>query len=192
MERVRKSKVKPTVDSVVFSSPEQRLLRFLVSECTTSFTPRVLSSKLKGVRGLGGTDGINKILKQLQEVGLVQFHDNNRAVGAHNDHVIVRLLKTFISVCDLEGVQQMVEPLSTRGVLFGSRAVGQCRSDSDYDLFVVTDTPDQVRELVETHPLGRRIELVAWSTDDYLHIQDKDPGLAQKIEGGVVLWGSTW
>ena len=71
MGRVRK--VKPTIDSIFFSTPEQKLFRFLVSECTTAFTTRVLSSKLKGVRGLGGIEGISRILEDLKELGIVHF-----------------------------------------------------------------------------------------------------------------------
>ncbi|MGE0615119.1 MAG: hypothetical protein AB7P04_05735 [Bacteriovoracia bacterium] len=192
MERVRKSKAKPTLESIFFVTPEQRLLRFLVSESTSSFTPRVLSSKLKGVRGLGGADGISRILKLLQEVGMVSFVNNNQAVMCQNDSVYIRALKTFSALCDLEGLQLQLEPLSTKGVLYGSRANGTSRTDSNYDLFIVTDTPDEVTRIVEGHPLGKRLGLETMTLDDYLQIESKQPEFAKKLAKGIVMWGSSW
>ena len=56
MARVRKPQ--PTLEAIIFATPEQKVLRLLLSEPTTSFTPRVISSKLTGVRGLGGGEGL--------------------------------------------------------------------------------------------------------------------------------------
>lgn len=190
MERIKKTK--QTLDSIFFVTPEQKLFRFLLSESTTAFSPRVLSSKLKGVRGLGGTEGINRILKQLADLGLVLFIDNNRKICVHNDHIAVRIMKTFSSMCDLEDVQGMVEPISTTGILIGSRATGLARSDSEYDLYVVSNQQEEVRNLVSRHPLGKRINLMMKTPDDHLNIHKGDPRLAKEVEQGYVLWGSTW
>lgn len=192
MERIKKAKAKPTLESLLFVTPEQKLLRFLVSECTTTFTPRVLSSKLKGVRGLGGIEGLNRILKVLQEVGLVEFKNNDRAVAAQNDHTAIRLLKTFSSFCDLEGLKELIEPQSIKGVLFGSRAAGNCRSDSDYDLLVITHTPREVEHIVSRHPMGKNIELFARTPEEYAELEGRDPSIGEKVAKGIVLWGSTW
>src|SRR3954469_24041334 len=102
----RTNKPQVTLDTIYFVTPEQKLLRFLMTEPTTAFTPRVLSSKLKGVRGLGGVEGITKILKSLQELGLVIFLNNNREVCLQNDHPAIQLLKTFCAISDLEGLKQ--------------------------------------------------------------------------------------
>lgn len=192
MEKLRKLKFRPTLGNFFFSSPEQKLIRFLLSEPTTCFTPRVLSSKLKGVRGLGGSDGITQILAQLADLGFVQFVDNNRAVRIQNDTLAVQLLKKFCAICDLEGIKLLVEPVSSKGVLFGSRATGLCRSDSYYDLFVVTDGPDEVKRIVTQHPLGKKIELVVHTPDQYLQIDKANPSLATRVSQGIVVWGSAW
>ena len=192
MERVKKTKARLTLDNIFFSTPEQKLLRFLISQPTTTFTPRVLSSKLKGVRGLGGVEGITRILKQLEEVGLVQFVNNGRGVCLRDDHTAIKMMKSFCALCDLEGLRDLVEPVSSHGVLFGTRATGDCSSDSEYELFIASDQSLQVKKMVESHPLGRRIELTVWSQDDYLQIERKDPDLAKKLVEGIVMWGTSW
>jgi predicted nucleotidyltransferase len=152
----------------------------------------VISSKLKGVRGLGGIEGILRILGHLEELGMVDFVDNRRAIRIQDDNTTVHNLKRFSAICDLESLRKLLEPLSSKGVLFGSRASGRARSDSDYDLFVVTDLPDQVKEVAGSHPLGKAIEVLAFTSDQAGNLEAQDPKLARKLEQGIVLWGSTW
>ncbi len=190
MARVKKAL--PTLENLVFATPEQKVLRFLLSEPTTSFTPRVISSKLKGIRGLGGSDGISRILAHLQELHMVDWVDNHRAIRLHDDNPFVQQLKVIAAVCDLEGLKQLLEPVSSRGVLFGSRANGRSHTESDYDLYVVTDTPDDVRRITEQHPLGRRIELLAVTPEAHSDLDQNEPALAEKLAGGVVMWGASW
>ena len=184
--------MRQTLESTFFVTPEQKLFRFLLNECTTTFTPRVLSSKLKGVRGLGGAEGIKKILEKLAEIGIIQWVDNNRAICLRNEHVSVRVMKGFNAVCDLEGLQQMLEPLSSKGIVFGSRTTGLSRSDSNYDLLVVTNDGDQVRRTVESHPLGKKIEVTVMSSDEFLHLDRDKPQLAKDVAKGIIIWGSVF
>lgn len=190
MARVRKPQ--PTYENLLFSSPEQKVLRFLLSEPTSSFTPRVISSKLKGVRGLGGTEGILKILRQFSDLGLVEFIDNERSVRLRDECCFVQAMKTVGAICDLEGLRKQLEPISNKIILFGSRASGKARTDSDYDLFVVTEAPDDAREIASRHPLGKLLEVLTFGPESYDALEKDDPGLAEKISRGIVLWGSAW
>jgi predicted nucleotidyltransferase len=190
MARVRKPK--PTLDGLFFATPAQKVLRLLLSESTTVFPMRALSSKLKGVRGLGGADGISKLLKELHEIGLVDFVDNDRAVRLRDDVACTKIMKTMGALCDLESLRELLEPVSSKGVLFGSRACGRARSDSDYDLFLVTETPEEAEKIAASHPLGKVIELVAWTPERFEQIGADDPALERKLENGIVLWGGGW
>lgn len=190
MARVRKPA--PTLESIFFSTPEQKVFRLLLSEPTTSFNSRVISSKLKGVRGLGGGEGIQKVLLELQGLGLVDFVDNQRAVRLHDENSFVQIMKTVAAISDLESLKVLLDPVSTKGILFGSRASGKYRSDSDYDLFVVSDSPEEVRKIGAGHPLQKSLELVVWTPDQFNEIEKTDPSLAAKLTKGTVLWGTSW
>lgn len=190
MARIKKPQ--PTLDSIFFSTPQQKLVRLLLSESTTPLTPRVICSKLKGVRGLGGPEGILSLLQDLQSLGLVDFISNHRAVRVQDDSTIIQLLKTFVAICDLENLKSILQPISTKGVLFGNRAVGKGASDSAYDLFIVSETPEEVKKVTGRHPLGREISLTVWTPELYGEMNSQDPGLSQRVSEGIVLWGSTW
>ncbi len=188
----RTNKPQVTLDTIYFVTPEQKLLRFLMTEPTTAFTPRVLSSKLKGVRGLGGVEGITKILKSLQELGLVIFLNNNREICLQNDHPAIQLMKTFCAISDLEGLKQMIEPMSSRGVLFGSRATGKSRTDSNYNLLVVSETPEEIKKITSRHPLGKKLEPMVMTPDEFGSVENKNKELSKQIDSGITLWGSSW
>ncbi len=191
-EKTKKAKGKPSLDCIMFSTPEQKMLRFLLTEPTTAFSPRILSSRLKGIRGLGGAEGIMNLLRHLEQVGLVQFLNNSREVSLQNDNLSVKLMKVLSAICDLEGVRDLVEPISSKGVLYGSRASGECRSDSNYNLFVVADCADSVRKVVGRHPLGKKIDLEVWTPDQYTQMDRKNNRLSTDLSQGIVMWGTSW
>jgi hypothetical protein len=190
MVRVRKPQL--TLETLLFSTPEQKVLRFLLSEPTTVFTPRVISSKLKGVRGLGGVDGINSILSALQELGLVDFVDNNRAIRLRDDNPIAQKLKVTSAICDLEGLKASLEPVTSKGVLFGSRAEGKAPSDGEYDLFVVTANKEEATRIAQQHPLGKVIRLTARTQEECDDLTHNEKDLANQLDEGIVLWGASW
>lgn len=187
---VKARKVLPTLDELFFSSPAQRVIRFLLSEATSSFTLRVLISKLKGVRGLGGLEGLQDILEEYEAAGLVEFLDNRRSVRLREEHFAVESFKVVSALCDLESLRVLLEPLSKLGILFGSRATGKARSDSDYDVFVVTSQADEVVRVAGGHPLGKQIQIVCFTPENYERINEVDPGLVKKLENGIQLWES--
>ncbi len=190
MARARKPQ--PTLESIFFSTPEQKVLRLLISNPTTVFTPRVISSKLKGVRGLGGSEGIVRILKDLETLGIVEFVNNQRSVRLLDDSATVGVLKTFGAICDLEGLKKQLEIISTKGVLYGSRATGRARSDSDYDLFIVSDSPEEIERIVRSHPKGKFVEVLVKTQENYATFEAEQAELAEKVEEGILLWGSAW
>jgi cation transport regulator ChaB len=190
MARVRKPQ--PTLDALFFATPQQRVLRLLLAEPTTAFTPRVISSKLKGVRGLGGSEGIQKILQELEELGLAEYVDNRRAARLSDENSGVRILKTLGSLCDLEGLKRLLEPISNRIVLVGSRSNGKARSDSGYGLCVISDLPEEVRKVASRHPLSRALQVFVYTPTDFAAIDRRDQSLKESVEHGIVLWGSAW
>lgn len=181
------------LDSVFFSTPEQKVLRLLLSEPPSPLTPRILASKLKGIRGLGGIEGILKILLYFQELGLIDFIDNHRAVRVQDDNTSIQILKTFVAICDLEGLKTVLQPISIKGILLGSRTTREIHIEGNsYNLFIVSETPEEVKKMAGRHPMGRTAELVIWTPELYGEIKKQDPTLHQKVSKGIVLWGSTW
>ena len=190
MARVRNPE--PTLDALFFSTPEQKVLKLLLSEPTSVFAPRAIASRLKGVRGMGGTDGLSKVLKTLCKLGFIDWVDNDRAVRLNEESPTVPLLKILLALSELETLKKLLEPCTRKGVLFGSRSNGKAHSESDYDLFVVTENPDEANAIAASHPLGKKLELLAWTPSQFETIERTDAALARKLSSGIQVWGSAW
>jgi hypothetical protein len=122
----------------------------------------------------------------------VIFLNNNREVCLQNDHPAIQLLKTFCAISDLEGLKQIIEPMSTRGVLFGSRASCRSRTDSNYNLLVVSETPEEIKKITSRHPLGKKLDSMVMTPDEFSSVDVKNKELSKHIDLGITLWGSSW
>jgi hypothetical protein len=172
------------LDELLFSTAEQKLIRLLLTESTTVFPLRQLANRLKGVRGVGGPDGLKQILLKLSAVGFIDWVDHERAIRLRDDEGRVELLKIVSAVCDLESLRQSLEPLCSRGFLVGARAEGKGTTDADYEIAVVSEQQEEVRRIARGHPLGKKIRVQFLDADDY---RDE----IQRFPRYVMLWGSS-
>ncbi|RYZ89194.1 MAG: hypothetical protein EOP04_07480, partial [Proteobacteria bacterium] len=117
----RATKTPTTWDSLFFFTPEQKVVRYLVASKETSYSLRVLVSKLKGVRGLGGIQGLEKTLEKLEEAGIVTFIDNRRGVRIQDEHPSVVLSRRLWGMCEIEGLAQQLQSLSSKGVMMNAQ-----------------------------------------------------------------------
>jgi hypothetical protein len=173
-----------TLDDLVFSTPEQKLMKLLLIESTTVFPLRQLANRLKGVRGVGGPEGLKQMLQKLTAAGLVDWVDHDRAIRLRDDEGRVEMLKVVATVCELETLRLSLEPICSRGFLIGARAEGRGSTDSDYEVAIVTDQQDEAERIARGHPLGKKIKVSVLDSDDY---RDE----IQKHSRYVILWGSS-
>jgi hypothetical protein len=173
-----------TLDELLFSTAEQKLMRLLLTESTTVFPLRQLANRLKGVRGVGGPEGLKQMLQKLSAVGFIDWVDHERAIRLRDDEGRVELMKIVSGVCDLESLRQSLEPLCSRGYLVGARVEGRGTTDSDYEIAVVSEQQEEVRRIARGHPLGKKIKVHFLDDDDY---RDE----IQKFPRYVTLWGSS-
>jgi predicted nucleotidyltransferase len=151
-----------------------------------------MASKLKGVRGLGGQEGLVKILGVLQEQGMVEFIDNGKEVRMNDEHPLLARLKSLVALCDLEDLLSKLRPVCTKAIFFGSRATGKAHSSSNYDLYVVTTDPAAAQLAVQGHPLAKDISLKAMTPEEDSALEKQDPKLASSLIQGMMLWGPSW
>lgn len=181
----RATKVPTTWDSIFFSTPEQKVLRYLVSSRESTYSLRVLVSKLKGVRGLGGIQGLEKILTELEEIGLVSFIDNRRGIRIQDEHPANLLCRRMWGLCELESLYQQLKEISSKGVLLDA-------FPGEIHLYIVSDQEAEVRRLTEQHPMGKLAILTVQTRDLFDTLAKKDSKLYAQVQQGYLIWGSSW
>jgi predicted nucleotidyltransferase len=78
--------------------------------------------------------------------------------------------------------------ISSRIVLYGSRADGTNDASSDYDLQIVTSNPEEVRTVIRAHNLGELIRPLVMTPAEAVSFPTSERELYREIEKGTVLW----
>ena len=168
--------VTPTVDGDVLS---------LLARADAAFT----APKVQRLLDRHSVPGVRKVLNRLVEQGIVHADQAGRTLTyrlnrdhlaaapiielAHLDDALIERIRTAVATWDRAPVLVM---------LFGSAATGQMRVDSDIDVFVVGNEPndasDRWREQISELELditkwtGNDARVLAYSVDDLHHTND--------------------
>jgi len=168
--------VTPTVDGDVLS---------VLARVDAAFT----APKVQRLLDRYSVPGVRKVLNRLVEQGIVHADQAGRTLTyrlnrdhlaaapiielAHLDDALIERIRTAVATWDRAPVLVM---------LFGSAATGQMRVDSDIDVFVVGNEPndasDRWREQISELELditkwtGNDARVLAYSVDDLHHTND--------------------
>ena len=100
---------------------------------------------------------------------------------------IVALLRPLI--LDLRG-------LTTRIILFGSSATGDDTSESDIDIFIISEQKQKTLGIIEQTNLGKgfdeiQIQPIIFSHDELLDGEKNDQEFLSIVREGIILWEKT-
>ena len=113
------------------------------------------------------------------------------SVDASNPIVIE--FKKLVNMTLIEPLVEDLKNMSSRIVLYGSCAQGMDTSESDVDLFVVSDNKEKVLEAVSNFRFSRgfeevRIQSVGKSSVELLEARDAEQAFIKEVEQGIILW----
>ena len=83
-----------------------------------------------------------------------------------------------------------IKKLSKKIILYGSCSRGENTSESDIDLFIVTNKSNLISEGMKKNKLSERIRLIIRSPSEYVEMEKTDPTFYKEIELGITLWES--
>lgn len=165
------------------ASVQQAVLAFLAGNPHRSCYDRQVATETGLSRG-----AVNGALRALAKSGLLRVVRQGRMkfYAANLDDPRVRSFKTVLNVTRLMPLVRRISGHALRIVLFGSAADGRNTPDSDFDLLVVTNTPDAVRRLVANQ--GLRIQVAAVTPPGLAELEKKEPVFAGQVKRGLELW----
>lgn len=173
------------LDDILFSTPFWRVLNFLLQHPDQELMDSEISPQIEKVK----KSAVNVALRRLKEIGFIDRHMRGRqAFNRLVNSLLVTHLKIVSNIVEIKPLTDRMISYCFKIVLFGSRADGTNMTDSDFDIFVVTDNKDEINKLVrKNYPKGQ-IQLIAKSNEEMLTFQEESPVLRHQIEKGIVLW----
>jgi DNA-binding transcriptional ArsR family regulator len=177
---------KPRVSRPYVATVEQAVLAFLAGDPHQSYYDRQVAEETGLSRG-----AVNGALRTLAGFDLLRVERKGRMkfYAANLDDARIRAFKSLLNITCLAPLVRRLSRHALRVVLFGSAAEGRNTPQSDFDLFVLTNTPDAVRRLIPTH--GLRVQAVVVTPTGLAELEQKEPVFAGQIKKGLELWQRT-
>ena len=174
----------------LISTVTQRILSFLAKFCDQEFYERQIAQEIGIAYG-----SANRALNQLYSTGAIRRRREGKMYFYSVDFSNVAIIefKKLVNMMLIEPLTKDLKALAHRIILYGSCAQGTDISQSDLDLFIVSDDREQVMQAIEsfTFPRGFEnisIQPVIKTPLELLEIKETEQAFLEEVERGIVLW----
>lgn len=163
----------------------QKVLSFLLNHPSRSYMEKEVVKATKVSK-----TAVNEALKELANDKLVLREKKGRMSFYSIDlnDPVIRRLKSTENVSLLKPLVEQLRKVSQKIILFGSFAEGTNIEESDIDLFILSDQPENTQRIIQKSPLAEKIQLVIKKPSEFISFDKKKPIFYQEIERGIVLW----
>jgi predicted nucleotidyltransferase len=167
------------------STTQQQILAFLASHPGRPYYDK----EVREATGLS-SGATNQALRELAEEGYIQQERKGRMSFYSVDlsNPLIAQYKILLNVTTIHPLINDLKDHAIRIIMFGSMAQGTNIEESDIDLFVLTNTPEDVATLANKSDLAEKIQLVAKKPTDWAALKKRDPIFYEEVERGIVLW----
>lgn len=108
----------------------------------------------------------------------------------YNDPV-VKQFKVLKNILLLRLLISKLKPLSKKIIFYGSASRGEDDVKSDIDLFVLSHQPQQVKKVLSSIRIKRKIQAVIKSPSEFADLEGKEKIFYHEIDRGIILWEAT-
>jgi len=174
----------------LIATVSQRVLSLLVKFSDQEFYEREVARKLRI-----STGSANRALNELFSSGVVRRRREGKMYFYSVDFSNAALIefKKMVNLLLIEPLVEELKKISSRVVLYGSCALGLDTSESDLDLFIVSNSKEDVANVISsfTFPRGFEnisIQPVIKTPVELLDAGESERTFMEEVERGIVLW----
>ena len=170
------------MENILIATNSQKILAFLAQNPGREYLAKEIQEATKISKA-----GTNLALRDLVKAKFVKRQERGRVYLYSVDFSspVIRQLKVLRSVISLSSLINEIKSQAKKVILYGSTSRGEDTKDSDIDLFVVTNMPEEVEGAIKK---GKKIQLTMRTPLKYVEMERTDPTFYNEIERGVVLW----
>jgi predicted nucleotidyltransferase len=174
----------------LISTINQKVLSLLGKFSDQEFYEREVARKL-GI----ATGSANRALNELFSSGVVRRRREGKMYfySIDSPNAVLTEFKTMVNLLLIEPLVDELKKISSRIVLYGSCALGADTSESDMDLFVVSNNMEDVLNVISgfTFPRGFEnihIQPVIRTPVELLERGESERSFMEEVDRGVTLW----
>jgi DNA-binding transcriptional ArsR family regulator len=174
----------------IIATNGQKVLSLLAKFSDQEFYEREVARKLGISYG-----SANRVLNELYSTGAVKRRRKGKMYFYSIDSLTAAVIefKKMVNLMLVEPLVEELKKISNRIVLYGSCALGIDTSESDLDLFVVSNSKEDVSNAISAFrfPAGYEsihIQSVIKTPVELLEGGDSERAFLEEVERGIVLW----
>jgi len=174
----------------LISTVNQKVLSLLVRFSDREFYEREVARKLGISAG-----SANRALNELFSSGAVGRRQEGKMYFYSVDpsHAVLTEFKKVVNLLLIERLVEELKKISSRIVLYGSCAPGTDTSESDIDLFVVSNSKEDVSNVISDFAFPKgfediRIQSVIKTPVELLEAGKSEQTFMEEVDRGIVLW----
>lgn len=173
--------------NVIVATNAQKILNFLIQSPGRQFTANEIQEGTSLSKA-----GVNVALRKLvqQKLALREKKAKIFLYAVEQSYPIIKQLKVLQIVIALQPLIEKLKKSSEKIVLFGSCARGENLSDSDVDLFVLTNANEEIKFILEKNTIKKKLQTIIRSPLQFNEMQFKEPVFFEEIIRGITLWES--
>ena len=179
------------LQSHLIATINQKVLSLLVKFSDQEFYEREVARKL-GI----STGSANRALNELFSSGVVWRRREGKMYfySIDSSNAVLTEFKKMVNLMLIEPLVEELKKMSSRVILYGSCALGTDNSKSDIDLFIVSNSKEDVSNVISgfTFPRGFEnihIQSVIRTPVELLEGGESEQTFMEEVERGIVLWG---
>jgi predicted nucleotidyltransferase len=178
------------LQSHLIATVNQKVLSLLAKFSDQEFYERELARKLGISYG-----SANRTLNQLYSTGAITRRREGKMYfySIDSSTAVLTEFKKMVNLMLIEPLVERLRKMSSRIILYGSCALGTDTSESDLDLFVVSNSKEDVSNVIGDFNFPRgfediHIQSVIRTPIELLEEADSERTFMEEVERGIVLW----
>jgi len=173
--------------NVFVKSSEQKILSYFAMNPDQAFYGRQISRRLK--ISLGAVHGS---LSLLEKSGILvsQNMGKTKLFRLESFNPIIKTFKILNTLLILEPLTQALKKNSRRIILYGSYSTGTFTSESDLDLFIVSEEKEKVVNTIDSLKRKTNLDIRPFikSLIEWIILEKEDPEFYNEVNLGITLW----
>lgn len=178
------------IETFLISTNHQKVLSLFAKFSDLEFYEREVARKI-GI----STGSSNRVLNDLFGNGLLKRRQEGKMYFYQMDesHPVFKYFKILNNIVLLMPLVESLKNITKRIVLYGSCSEGNDTSESDIDLFVLSENRGKALQIINNYSLRKpfediRIQPVIQSAEELLKSKKSDKEFLSLVREGIILW----
>ena len=163
----------------------KKIIDLLADYPNRQFFTKEISSKLN--ISLGGAHNSLKELAK-EKMVFVEKRGNMKFFQINIHNSLVRQLRIAFAIEKLLKFVKKIEEYGKEIILFGSASRGEQSAESDFDLFILTNNPQEAREEIKKEQKKLPISAVIKTPSEWSEMEIKEPEFYLEVKKGIKLY----